>query len=91
MYRENALDTVFEKVAVQKVVSVFVVDNFMVGEAVFHVILVPNILGGYHIASLQVQSILPPWKISLDYIIIIISPACISFTRAVVTNYLTLA
>lgn len=38
MYRENALDTIFVKVAVQKVVSVFVVDNFMVGEAVFHVI-----------------------------------------------------
>jgi len=38
MYRENALDTIFVKVAVQKVVSVFVGDNFMVGEAVFHVI-----------------------------------------------------
>lgn len=38
MYRENALDTIFVMVAVQKVVSVFVVDNFMVGEAVFHVI-----------------------------------------------------
>ncbi|KAG6752961.1 hypothetical protein POTOM_043002 [Populus tomentosa] len=38
MYRENALDTIFVKVAVQKVVSVFVVNNFMVGEAVFHVI-----------------------------------------------------
>lgn len=34
MYRENALDTIFVKVAVQH----FVVDNFMVGEAVFHVI-----------------------------------------------------
>lgn len=38
MYRENALDTIFVMVAVQKVVSVFVVDSFMVGEAVFHVI-----------------------------------------------------
>lgn len=38
MYRENALDTIFVKVAVPKVVSVFVVDSFMVGEAVFHVI-----------------------------------------------------
>ena len=44
MYRENALDTVFEKVAVQKVVSVFVVDNFMVGEAVC----LPCHLGAQH-------------------------------------------
>ncbi|CAK7349750.1 unnamed protein product [Dovyalis caffra] len=36
MYKENALDTLFMKVAVQKVVSVSEVDSFMVGEAVFH-------------------------------------------------------